>query len=413
MNRRRPRGTRSDSHPGSADPNLPPKGRDAQEVQRDLDAALSRDATFESGRILGSMCTQPHPVALEAYTRFLATNLGDPALFPGTAELEARAQEHLARLLHAGPDSRVLFTTGGTEANFTGLRIARERTGKQEVVLPETAHFSFDKACSILELTPRRARVQPDYTVDVDHVRELVGSDTGCIVGVAGNTEFGAVDPVPELAEVALTHDVPLHVDAAYGGFVLPFLDPNPHPPFDLGVEGVTTVTVDPHKMGMAPIPAGALAVQDEADVERISTESPYVSTDKQATLQGTRPGAAPAAAWTAMQVLGEAGYRSTVTRCLRDARFLADEVQARGAAVALDPPPLGVVAIPMPDPQAAAEALAREGWHVNLAPMSGGIKVVVMPHVHREHLRGFLEAWTPIHEAQAEEATREAPARG
>lgn len=377
---------------------IPPDPRDAEDLRTELEVHRYRDASFEDGEILGSMCTAPHPEARRAYEAHLEANLGDPALFPGSREIEARAEEHLLDLVQAPAAGRALFASGGSEANLIALRVAREAAGGTEVVLPETAHFSFEKACDLLGLTPRRIPVTEAKRADVEAAREATGSDTACLVAVAGTTEYGTVDPVPELAEIAREAGVPLHVDAALGGFVLPFVDDLPD--LDLGLEGVASMTLDPHKMGRAPIPCGGLALAEAARVDEVAVESPYVSTRKQATVTGTRPGAAPVAAYAAMEALGREGYEEQARRCLRNARYLAEEARRVGAAVPVDPV-LNVVSIEAPDPEGAREALAEAGFHVNLAPATGGVKVVCMPHVTRQHLDAFVPALADVLKAQ------------
>ena len=124
------------------------------------------------------------------------------------------------------------------------------------MVAPESAHFSFKKACDILCLEMRSVPLGPDLRMQADKAAELVDKNTICLVGVAGTTEYGMVDPIADLAKIADQHDLFLHVDAAFGGMVIPFLD-DPMP-FDFALPGVTTIAVDPHKMGMSTIPPGA-----------------------------------------------------------------------------------------------------------------------------------------------------------
>lgn len=372
---------------------LPAKGRPAEEVLAELRALRARDEAFATGRVLGSMCTAPHPVAAQAYQMFLETNLGDPAWCQGAREAEHRALQGILQLLRAPPRAGALLVSGGAEANLTGLRIAR-RSGLREVILPKTAHFSFDKVCDLLDMQPRWAEMRPDHTVDPRSVEELLSPNTAAVVGIAGSTELGTVDPIPELARLAREHHVHLHVDAAYGGFVIPFLKRLGYdlPDFDLGVEGVGSLTIDPHKMGMAPIPAGVLAVQEQGMLHRISVPTPYVSTDTQASLVGTRPGAAAAAVHAVLQHLGEAGYAELVGRCMAHARLLARLLREAGLPPVLEPV-LPVVAVPVAHPEGVRAALQRRGWYVSLAPRTRGIKVVVMPHVTREAVEGFVPA--------------------
>ena len=90
--------------------------------------------------------------------------------------------------------------------------------------MPESAHFSFDKICDLLKIKPVKAKLDQSYRVVPEAVEELVTKDTIAIVGNAGSPELGVIDPIEELSEIALKHNVPLHIDAAFGGLVLPFL---------------------------------------------------------------------------------------------------------------------------------------------------------------------------------------------
>lgn len=368
-------------------------GRSADEVRAALREARARDTPFASGRILGSMCTAPHPIAIDAYHAFLETNLGDPHLCPGAKELEQDALASLGTLLRAPEGARGAFVTGGSEANLMGVLLAHKRRGGRDVVLPESAHFSFDKAVSYLGLRVVSVPVESDGRVAPEEVQERIGPQTCCVVAVAGTTELGAVDPIPELGALCRDLRVPLHVDAAFGGFVIPFAKRlgRALPDFDLSVPGVSTLTIDPHKMGLAPIPSGVLFARDARAFDAVSVPSPYVSVERQPTMQGTRPGAAPAAVWAVLEHLGIEGYTSVVRECLRVTARLAVGLRARGFPPVRDPA-LTIVAFRVEDPVATRAALRERGYLLSLAPMSQGLKVVVMPHVTDKAVDAFLD---------------------
>ena len=110
------------------------------------------------------MCTLPHSVAVRAHCMFMETNLGDPGLFPGTFSLEKLLISRFATLFHC-PDAGGYATTGGTESNIQALRLAkalRHDVAQPNVVLPESAHFSFKKACDILGLEMRKVPLTRD-----------------------------------------------------------------------------------------------------------------------------------------------------------------------------------------------------------------------------------------------------------
>lgn len=370
------------------------EGVSLRQVRKLLRAARAEDLTFGDGEILGSMCTEPHEAAAEAHALFLETNLGDPAHFPGTARLERELLDDLKALLHAPPGAAGRYLTGGTEANLLACYIAREKTGKRTIVLPESGHFSFEKAARLLGMTLHYVPTAPYGHADVGAMAKAIGKDTALVVGIAGTTELGLVDPIPELAAVCCKRKVLLHVDAAYGGYLLPFLaEANRRPrPFDFEVPGVWSVAMDPHKMGMATIPGGALVLRDGKDWDLVAVESPYVSTEAQSTLMGTRPGAAVAAAWAVHRHLGRLGFASVVETCLDNATYLAAQLQELGIELVAEPE-LGVVTFRNDDPDQLAADLRARGFGVNVVPRLSAVRVVVNPHVARDTLVRFLKA--------------------
>ncbi|MFW6153256.1 MAG: tyrosine decarboxylase MfnA [Halobacteriota archaeon] len=333
-------------------------------------------------RVLSSMCTEPHPSAREAAERYLATNPGDPGTFPAVADLEREAIAVLGEVTGL-EKAHGYIASGGTEANIQAVHAARNlaSTATPNVVVPESAHFSFHKAASLLGV---EVRVAPTvaHRADVDAVAELVDDETALLVGVAGSTEYGRVDPIVELAEVADASDAHLHVDAAWGGFALPFTDERWH--FDHAP--IDSMTVDPHKLGQAAIPAGGLLVRDDAVLDALAIETPYLVSASQATLLGTRSGAGVASAAAALEALWPDGYRAEFERAIGLADWLADELGRRGHAVVEPVLPLVAASIDT----STFDALRRRGWRISRTA-SGELRVVVMPHVDRPMLEAFL----------------------
>ncbi|MBS1263784.1 MAG: L-aspartate/L-glutamate decarboxylase [Methanonatronarchaeales archaeon] len=364
---------------------------DEEEVLKQLRKARERDSSYRSDRVLSSMCTHPLPVAAEAHRLFMGTNLGDPGLFPGAAEVESKVVAELSRLLNLEGGAGYV-TTGGTESNVQALRAIRNVSDVEdpEIVVPRSAHFSFDKAADMLGVRLRRAPLGGDYAVDPSGAEDLVNDRTVALVAVAGTTETGQVDPVDELAEVAEEHCLLLHVDAAFGGFVLPFLDDAPE--FDFSIDAVDTMTVDPHKMGFSTIPSGSLLLREEELLDSLATATPYLTSDEQHSLTGTRTGAGAASAYAAMTRLGREGYREEVERCMGNAETLARGVgEVPGLGLSLEPV-TNVVSVTADEPHRLAAKLEERGWSVSVSSLPEALRLVVMPHVTRETVEQFLD---------------------
>jgi tyrosine decarboxylase/aspartate 1-decarboxylase len=333
-------------------------------------------------RVLSSMCTKPHPVAREAAEQFFATNPGDPATYRAVADLEREAVAILGELAGLS-DPYGYIASGGTEANLQAVRAARDLAPTQtpNVVVPASAHFSFTKAASILGVDLRRVPTV-DGRADVDATAEAIDTDTVLVVAVAGSTEYGRVDPVPALAELARDVGARCHVDAAWGGFHLPFTDHD----WNFEDAPVDTMTIDPHKAGWSVVPAGGFLARDRDVVDALAVDTPYLESTTQLTLAGTRSGAGVAGAAAALRELWPDGYRRRHAQAAADADWLADCLGDRGIAVV--DPELPLVAADVPTP--TFEALRDRDWRV-ARTATGELRIVLMPHVTRETLRAFL----------------------
>jgi tyrosine decarboxylase/aspartate 1-decarboxylase len=370
---------------------LQPKGSTKSAVLSELKKIRALDQKYDDGKILCSMCTKPHPLAKKAYRMFFESNLGDSGLFPGSAQLEKEVTQNLASLLH-GKCAVGFLVSGGTEANLMALSVARSMANvtQPEVVLPESVHFSFTKICILLNIKPIYARLDSSFRVDPSDVEKCISKNTVAIVGTAGTAELGAIDPIDRLSEVAQRHGIYLHVDAAFGGLVIPFLA-NAKPSFDFNLEGVKSITVDPHKMGMAAIPAGGILFRDAETLDYIKTETPYLTDRVQYTIVGTRPGASSASVWAVFKFLGRKGFQKVVGNCMKNTELLTDGLKKVGFKLVIEPE-LNLVAFRGEDTQGLAEKLRGRGWFVSYVPRYDCIRIVMMPHVKKQNVLAFLK---------------------
>ena len=375
---------------------MPEKGLAKNAVIKELETKLQRDFSYDSGKILCSMCTNPHSFAKRIYRKYLEKNLGDPNLFPASAELEQETVTMLGSLL-SNPHASGSIVSGGTEANIIALWIARNLDKKKrgEVIVPVSAHHSFDKASDLLNLKLIKVKLNNRFQMDVKATEKAITSKTVAIVGVAGSTGLGVVDPIGELSDVASVNNLYLHVDAAFGGFVLPFFKELGYKAldFDFSLPSVCSITVDPHKMGLAPIPAGGILFRNKSMSEAISMKVPYLSGEtKESTLLGTRSGASAVAVWALMMHLGKAGYSATVKRCLGLTRKLVKGIQLIDGLDVVTEPTMNVVGIKSDTTNAhlISNELRKLGWSVSLFPKY--LRVIVMPHTKTSHIKRFLD---------------------
>ncbi len=348
------------------------------------------------------MCTHAHSFAREVQTRFLDKNLGDAGLFPAVAELEKDSIQMIGSML-SNPRASGHIVTGGTEANVLALYAARKTAKKQkaEVIVPVSAHCSFDKAGDLLGIRIVKVPLKADFRVNVDKVRKAIGMNTIAIVGIAGTTGLGVVDPIDELSEIAAEKGLYMHVDAAFGGFVLPFLEDLGYeaPVFDFSCSGVRSMTVDPHKMGLAPIPAGGMLFRNEKLRNEIAWKIPYLAGGEanQATFVGTRSGASIIAVWSLLKHLGREGYREVIAQCMECTHELVEDIShIEGIGLVIEPT-MNVVGLKSDefDIVEIARRLRVRGWAVSLFPRH--IRIVMMPHVRKRHVHEFTKELSDV----------------
>lgn len=368
-------------------------------LEKELRSKLQKDCTFDSGRILGSMCTRPHSLAIDIFIRYIEKNIGDPGLVEATEQLEHETIDMISSLLSLKRGAGYVVT-GGTEANILAIWTARNRAGSKsgikEVIVPESAHFSFDKAGDLMGLKIKKISLTSSYQVDVEKVKKAITRKTIALVGVAGTTGLGVVDPVKELSDIALEHDLYLHVDAAFGGFVLPFFKDLGFkaPQVNFRLKGISSVTIDPHKMGMAVIPAGCIIYRNRELADTVRLGVPYLSggENAHATIVGTRSGASVLAVWSLLKHLGKSGYRTIIRRCMDVTLSLAESIKKmEDVDVVMDPVinVLGITSHRFPVLE-IAKKLRQRDWAISLFP--GHIRIVVMPHVYPEHIGRFKD---------------------
>lgn len=380
------------------------KGVPRHIIFEELKSRLERDFSYKSGKIIGSMCTLPHPLAKEVFSRFLEKNLGDSGLFPATAELERESVKMLGSML-SNPKASGRIVTGGTEANILALWAAKKLAGKNngEVIVLVSAHYSFDKAADLLGLKLIKIGLNKKFQVKIEDLEKAVSLKTIAMVGIAGTTELGIVDPIERVSEIAVENNLYLHIDAAFGGFVLPFLRELGFkvPEFDFKLPGVNSITVDPHKMGMAPVPAGGILFRNSNVEEAVTMKVPYLAGGEtsQSTLVGSRSGASIIAVWALLKHLGKEGYRKVVGHRMRLTRKLASGIKSVEGLDVVTEPVLNVVGLKSDvyDIRHRAAELRAKGWAVSLFPKH--IRIVVMPHVQEEHVKIFLEDLREISE--------------
>ncbi len=355
------------------------------EIEKLLDSFYDEDFHYESGRVLGSMYTKPPEIVLKAFFKFYQANLGNPSLYHGTAQMEREVVKFLLKLTRGEDNYHGKILSGGTEANITALWAAREMNFKK-ILTTVDAHFSVKKAAQILSMPIEHVEMR-DFVMDPDDLERKIEDDVA-VVATAGTTPLGYVDPVEKIGEICASYRCFLHVDAAFGGFVIPFIYPELKFGFD--VPEVRSITIDPHKMGMAPYPAGGLVARENV-FKKIEVDAPYLLGGKNDSLLGTRQSGSVAASYAAILHFGMEGYRKIAEKCMENTNYLVKRAEEEGLKI-LAKPVLNIVNIVVKKEEKIKKELLKRGWAVSTNPKYSSIRIVVMPHVTKRIIEEFLK---------------------
>lgn len=329
----------------------------------------------------------------EAYLAYFHGNALNPLAFPGLRKLENEVTAMTAALLGGGTEARGSLTSGGTESILMAVKTARDLAGSKrplldnpEMVVPISAHPAFLKAAHYLGVKTVCVPVGPDFRAEIDAVRSAVNDNTVLIVGSAPSYPQGVIDPIEELAALALEKGICCHVDACLGGFMLPFIERLGYPvtPFDFRVPGVSSISADLHKYGFAAKGASAIVYRDK-DLRRYQY---FALADwpgglfGSPTMTGTRPGGTIAAAWAVMKFLGEEGYLKLAGMSMDSTRALMEGISAIDELQILGKPAMSVFSFGSAsvDINLVGDAMEARGWHMDLQQNPSCLHLMVTP---------------------------------
>lgn len=359
-----------------------------------LEAMRAGDTDWRGGRVFSLVYKVPgdahEELLAKAHRMYASANLLNPMAFQSLKRMEDDLVRMAGRLFHcAGAVGAV--TSGGTESILCAVAAYRDRARRErpwirrpQLVVAATVHPAFDKAAHYFGVELVKVPVGADQRVDVAAMARAIGRRTIGLVASAPQYPHGVVDPIGAIGALALARNLPLHVDACVGGFVLPWLEKlgRAVPIWDFRVPGVASISADLHKYAYAGKGA-SLLLWRSLDGMRHQI---FVATDwaggiyASPTLIGTRPGGPIAAAWAAVHALGDRGYLALTRTAIEAADRLRAGIAgiaglaeiARGDAtiVAYGAPALNVYAI--------ADRLEARGWTVDRQHRPASIHMTV-----------------------------------
>jgi glutamate decarboxylase len=350
--------------------------------------------------------TWMEPEAQRLIAANLHRNFIDHAEYPISAEIEQRCVRMLADLFNAPGETTGARTQGSSEAIMLGAlslkwkwRQRREAAGKPtdspNLIFGGDVHVVWEKFCRYFDVEPRIVPLQEGkYTIGPEDVEPHVDENTIGVAAVLGTTFTGHRDDIVGINDLLLRLldekgiDVPMHIDAASGGFVWPFLYPDSE--WDFRLDRVRSINVSGHKFGLVYPGVGWLIFREKDDLAKdlVFEENYLGKTDATFTLNFSTGSAMVLAQYYNFVRLGREGYRYVIGIMEKNARNLADQLAAEGdfELIGPDEEQLPLVAFrlagekPYDEFDVAWQLSAERGWMVpayTLPPNAQKVKVM------------------------------------
>jgi glutamate decarboxylase len=348
------------------------------------------------------------PQADQLATETIAKNLIDQDEYPQTEVIHQRVVSMIGRLFHAPAHETPTGTAtiGSSEAIMLAMlahkrswqkrrQAAGEPTDEPNMVIGADVHTCWEKFARYFEV---QARVVPmgaeRYTIGADEVEALLDERTIAVAGLLGTTFTGQMDDLVSINELLASVQerngwrIPLHIDAASGGFIIPFSQPELR--WDFRLSQVRSINVSNHKFGLVYPGMGTVVFRDASDLpQELVFHINYLGGDMpNYSLNFSRPSSSVVLQYFNFLRLGRSGYEQIVQNMLTNAQALARELAAiEGLELINDGSDFPIVALKASDPSAIdvtvlSYRLRERGWIVpaySLPPDAQKVSVLRM----------------------------------
>jgi len=315
--------------------NVPKEGQSFDQIVGTMKKYVNYDTIdWRAGNISGTTFTDDKELTelcAFTYKQFMLMNPLHPDCFKALRKMEAEIIAMTLHLYNGPADSCGMTTQGGTESLGLAVLAARNRAFSKgikwpEIVMGHTVHAGVDKAAHYFRVKMVKVGYQSDYKSNVKAMRRAITKNTCLLIGSAPAFSQGLIDELEMISNLAVENDIPMHVDACMGGFLLPFAEDAGHklPLFDFRLPGVTSISADCHKYGYCPKGVSVLMFR----TRELRREAIFRCTEWSGgiyatpTYSGSRAGGHIAACWATMNKVGRQGYvektRKVIDTCIR-----------------------------------------------------------------------------------------------
>ena len=381
---------------------MPHRGYKTHEIVDKLNMLKSKndvDLNLVSGTIYNNK--EELELIQEVYPLFYKSNPLHPDIFPELAVLEKNIIQITKKLFNGDENTSGCVTSGGTESilmacyAYKNLGLKNGITNP-EIILPVTAHAAFDKAADYFGIKLKKVPIDFErYEIDMEYIIDNINNRTIALVCSAPSFAHGIVDPVELFSELAIKYNIPLHVDACLGGFLLPFID-NIEFEYDFKLPGVTSISADTHKYGYCPKGTSLILYRNE----NYFKEQIFVETDWNGgiyatpTIMGSKSGNNIVLTWATLNYYGFNGYKERANSILNTTRNIKYNLLQLEDIFIIGDPQINVIGMGSKKLNIydINQEMIKIGWNLNELQLPASIHLcVTLNHCSEECVTKFI----------------------
>ncbi|KAH9488384.1 Sphingosine-1-phosphate lyase 1 [Bulinus truncatus] len=396
---------------------LPKKGMPREEILKRLEEMKSKETDHMEGKVFAYTYTlkdDHYDLQKEVYEKFtekigyspehdemvkyfqkafMHENGLNPMIYPSLRQMEVEVVSMTCAMLNGDSEAAGFLTSGGTESVVMAVRAYRTRAQElhpwikePEIVCPVTQHPVIGKAAHYFGMKVIYVPVGTDLRADVKAMEKAITSNTVMVACSAPQFCHGIVDPVEEVSNMAARYDLPCHVDACFGGFMLPWVEKLGYdvPKWDFRCPGVTSISADVHKYGytvkLASLPTGMTNYGNIRSTVSVHGQGGLYGSPS---LAGTSRGGNIAAAWAAMNSLGEEGYMAKAKHLMDVTDRIKEGIASIDGIKVLGNPHMTCLAIganhPDLDILAVADLMEKKAYDTDLLISACGTDLLIL----------------------------------
>lgn len=355
---------------------------------------------YRDGRVSGATYSNNlnlDKMLVKIFPYFNKSNPLHTNLYPCVRKMEQECISIMIKLFNGNKDTCGIFTSGGTDSILMCCKTYRDYSLREkgitlpEIIVSSSAHCAFNKACKYFNIKLVVIPTTENGYYDIYKLNKKINKNTILIVGSTPSYNLGLIDQCASLNSIALKHNIPLHLDACIGSFLINFSDYK----YDFSLNGVTSISADFHKYGQSPKGASSILYKNKElmkyqyFIDEKWSGGIYASS----TFSGSRCGNIVALTWATLMYFGINGYKSNYNNIISLRTYFINKIKTIDELYVYGNPQLSIIAVNSNtlNINLIADELKTKKWEVNVIQNPTGFHFCITSYHTKEVLDNFF----------------------